>query len=348
MSFFSSILSLAFKKGKISETDYSFKIEEYTGINAKQVPMRVYYSKKKTKKTAIIFLGASPDGEEHKAINYLAKIIAKFNYNVFIPRIPPLMQLNISNENVDWITYLYELISSRKDVDSKSITALGISYGGGMLLKASLSKKMTENPPKSIFLYGSGCNAETILKFITKGEFDNNGKLTKVIPHDWGLTVFFHHFINDIDFGFDGKNIKEVIQFRINDDKEKAYKILNQLEPNEYKIANSIITGKIIPEVQSMVDKLISLKSDYIKDLSCKPICHKVKSKVFIFHGANDNMIPFTESIQLNQLISDSRLFISYIFEHKGISAKRSAFFKLKEVFKMIYFFYQFDKYNAN
>ena len=117
MGFFNSILSLALKKGKISKNDYSFKIEEYTGINGNQVPMRIYYSKKKTKKTAIIFLGASPDGEKHKAINYLAKIITKFNYNVFIPRIPPLMQLNISNENVDWITYLYELIGSRRDVD---------------------------------------------------------------------------------------------------------------------------------------------------------------------------------------------------------------------------------------
>lgn len=348
MSFFRSILSLAFHKGKVSENDYSFKVEEYTGISGNQVPMRIYYSKKKTKKTAIIFLGASPDGEKHKAINYLAKIIAKFNYNVFIPRIPPLMQLNISNENVDWITYLYELIGSRKDVDSKNITTVGISYGGGMLLKASLSEKIRNNPPKSIFLYGAGCNAETILKFITKGEFDNNGKLIKVIPHDWGLTVFFHHFINDIDFGFNRKNIKEVIQLRINNNKEKAHQKLKELDSNEYKIANSIITGKIIPEVQIMVDKLIRLKSDYIQELSCKPICHQVKPKVFIFHGANDNMIPFTESVQLNKLISNSDLLISYIFEHKGIDTKRSIFFKLKEVVKMIRFFSRFDKHNAS
>ena len=348
MSFFGSILSLAFHKGKVSENDYSFKVEEYIGISGNQIPMRIYYSKKKTKKTAIIFLGASPDGEQHKAINYLAKIIAKFNYNVFIPRIPPLMQLNISNENVDWITYLYELIGSRKDVDSKNITTVGISYGGGMLLKASLSEKMRNNPPKSIFLYGAGCNAETILKFITKGEVDNNGKLIKVIPHDWGLTVFFHHFINDVDFGFNRKNIKEVIQLRINNNKEKAHQRLKELDSNEYKIANSIITGKIIPEVQIMVDKLIRLKSDYIQELSCKPICHQVKPKVFIFHGANDNMIPFTESVQLNKLISNSDLLISYIFEDKGIATKRSIFFKLKEVVKMIRFFSRFDKHNAS
>jgi len=222
MSFFLSILSLIIKKGKIADADYTFNIEKYTGLDDTQVPMRIYYSRKYTHKTAILFLGASPDGEQHKALNYLAKILTKFGYNVFIPRIPPLMQLDISNKNVDWITYLYELIQSRQDVNSKYITAVGISYGGGMLLKASLNDKMIKNPPKSIFLYGAGCNTDTILNFITKGEFEHNGKVNKIEPHDWGLTVFFHHFMEDIDFGFDKKNIKEVIQLRINNKKAEA------------------------------------------------------------------------------------------------------------------------------
>ena len=65
----------------------------------------------------------------------------------------------ISNENVDWIAYLYEMIQERSDVDSEHIIALGISYGGGMLLKASLDDRMVNSPPKSIYLYGAGCNA---------------------------------------------------------------------------------------------------------------------------------------------------------------------------------------------
>ena len=149
MRFFLSILSLILKKGKISDKDYTFKEEQYLGIDNNQIPMRIYYSRKYTHKTAILFLGASPDGEQHKAINYLAKILTKFGYNVFIPRIPPLMQLDISNKNVAWITYLYELIQLRQDVNSEHIIAVGISYGGGMLLKASLNDKMTKNPPKS-------------------------------------------------------------------------------------------------------------------------------------------------------------------------------------------------------
>ena len=44
------------KNLKISQKDYKFKIEEYKGLDDNQVPMRIYSSKKKTNKTAIIFL----------------------------------------------------------------------------------------------------------------------------------------------------------------------------------------------------------------------------------------------------------------------------------------------------
>ena len=47
MGFLTSIISLAIKKGKISETDYRFKVEEYTGINNNQIGLgvsgRVYF-----------------------------------------------------------------------------------------------------------------------------------------------------------------------------------------------------------------------------------------------------------------------------------------------------------------
>ena len=348
MKFFFLIFSLIIKKGKISEKNYTLKKEEYKGIDNNNTPMRIYYSKRYTHKTAIIFLGASPDGEKHKALNYLAKALTHFGYNVFMPRIPPLMKLDISNQNVDWIKHIYQMVQSREEVNPNYIAAVGISYGGGMLLKASLDSKMKNPAPKSVFLYGSGCDVDTILKFITKGEFSHNGQIKKITPHEWGLTVFFHHFMDDIDFGIDKKNIREVIQLRINNEKEKSQEKLDLLKGKEFDIANSIVSGKIIPEVQDIVDKIIADKIDYIKDLSCKPICHKVSSKVFIFHGANDNMVPFTESIQLDQLISNSKLLISYLFEHKGLSSKSSILFKIKEAIKLLLFFYKFDKYHAS
>ena len=69
-----------------------------------------------------------------------------------------------------------------------------------------------------------------------------------------------------------------------------------------------------------------------MKNLSPKYWVHKIKQKVFIFHGANDSIVPFTESIQLAEYIPNAELLISYLYTHKEIVKDTSSYFLLKEV----------------
>ena len=77
-----------------------------------------------------------------------------------------------------------------------------------------------------------------------------------------------------------------------------------------------------------------------------KKWAQKINVKTFIIHGANDSMVPFTESTLLNQNIKNSELLISFLYEHREISTDRGILFKIKEVFKMINFFSYFFRFN--
>ena len=57
-------------------------------------------------------------------------------------------------------------------------------------------------------------------------------------------------------------------------------------------------------------------------------------------------MVPFTESTLLAENISNSKLLISFLYEHREISTNRGIFFKIKEVSKMINFFAYYFRYN--
>ena len=71
-----------------------------------------------------------------------------------------------------------------------------------------------------------------------------------------------------------------------------------------------------------------------------------IQSKVFIMHGANDSMVPFTESTFLHDNLLDSTLLISFLYEHREISTNRGILFKLKEFVKLINFNAQYIRYN--
>ena len=87
---------------------------------------------------------------------------------------------------------------------------------------------------------------------------------------------------------------------------------------------------------------------ELFKSLSPKCWNKEINTKVFIFHGANDSMVPYTESLQLANSIPNVELLISYIYEHKEISTNRGKLFKLVELLRMVNFFSSFFYHHEN
>ena len=75
---------------------------------------------------------------------------------------------------------------------------MGVSYGGAILLKSSLTGPMLENPPHSMITYGTIYDVHNSLNFVMTGKINIKGKEVNIKPHEWGLVVCFHNFLNQI------------------------------------------------------------------------------------------------------------------------------------------------------
>ena len=69
---------------------------------------------------------------------------------------------------------------------------------------------------------------------------------------------------------------------------------------------------------------------------------------MFIIHGANDSMVPYTESIQLAEILPNSELFISHLYEHDELFTNRGVFFIFMEIIKFINFYAKFFTHYEN
>ena len=80
---------------------YSIKIDihQYDGLNGENSPVKVITPLNYRNKTIILYPGASPYAEKHPKIEMLGVSLAQNGYKVFIPRIPPLKRLDISEIN---------------------------------------------------------------------------------------------------------------------------------------------------------------------------------------------------------------------------------------------------------
>ena len=104
----------------------------------------------------------------------------------------------------------------------------------------------------------------------------------------------------------------------------------------------SIAHGAIISDNKRVIGNCVKSYDIFLNDK------YNVNSKVFIFHGANDNMIPYTESLDLSKNIRDVEVFVSYLYEHKEIADNKNPLVKFLEIIKMIKFVYSYINYNEN
>ena len=338
------ILNLVqFNEDKIDSIDY--KDEHYLGLNSEKTPVRIFYSKNKKAQSVIIFPGASPYAENHPGMIMLANALRNIGYNVFLPRIPNLKNLLIVKDNVEWFSHCYQELLKHPKTSSK-IMVVGMSYGGANLLKASFEKRFTDNPPKSILSYGTYYSIETALNFFLTGEISYQNKLHKITPHEWGTIVIFYNFFKTIETNFDKEKITLLLKCRIEDKHDEVEKIKKELNSDERDLVDKILNGNIDQKIKNMILQMIDNNKDLLNYLSPKNWAENIDIKTFIMHGANDSMVPFTESTMLASKIKNSQILISFLYEHREMSNNRGIFFKIKEILKMINFFALYFRFN--
>ena len=107
-----------------------------------------------------------------------------------------------------------------------------------------------------------------------------------------------------------------------------------------------LLEGKLTSEMKQMTQAMIDTNIELLQYLSPENWIQSITNKVFIMHGANDSMVPFTESTYLHENLKDSTLLISFLYEHREISTDRGILFKLREFLKLINFNAKYIRYN--
>ncbi len=320
----------------------------YTGENDENIPIKIFKPKGKSTHNLVIYPGASPFGEEHPGMIMLGSVLSFAGFTIYMPRIPLLKELKINNDIVQSLHHFYNWLLLKEGLNHQNISLVGMSFSGAMVLKASFQNSMIKNPPKSIFVYGTYYDFDSSVEFLKTGKVTVNGSEIQITPHPWGLVVLFHNYLPFVDIGYDTSDIQRIISLRVRDKEKQAISESKNLPKTPQDIITNILSGTPNEEVSRIIQIFRKeMKKEY-QSLSPRYWHHKIRSKVFIFHGANDSMIPFTESILLSEKIQNSELFISHIYEHREISTNKGYLFKLKEVWKMIKFFQKFIQYNEN
>jgi len=313
----------------------------YTGLNGEPVPARQYQPKQKTIGSMIIYPGASPYAEEHPAMKNLARSLARTGFFVFTPRIPPLKQLHIDEEELlKWMGHIYQWVKNLPNVDPNTISLIGLSFGGALVLQAVLQPEFKNPAPRSLLVYGTYYNLQVALEFLVSGEFLVEGKTVHINPDRWGLVVFLYNYLPRVDVGYSTRRLHALLKYAVQPHVTLQPEDLKSLSPQEQKLAQGLFFSQPATELKRVMECVYDQYRNEFEARSPKNWCHHVTHRVYVVHGSRDTMCPYTESVKLAQQLPNSSLLISHLHEHREMTTGHGIFFMTREIGKLIRYLY--------
>tara|TARA_B100000929_G_C15394349_1_gene382274 strand:- start:273 stop:824 length:552 start_codon:yes stop_codon:yes gene_type:complete len=170
------------------------------------------------------------------------------------------------------------------------------------------------------------------------GEINHNGETIKIKPEPWSIIVLFHNYLHQIDIGYETKEIQVGLSYLIHQSDDKLKDLMNNLNGPQKNLINDIVNLNISDEVQRIMNIILKDCSDQLEFFSPKFWCDNITNNVFILHGTNDSLSPYTESVKLDKKLQNSELLITRLFEHREISNKISFIRKFHETFNIYKF----------
>lgn len=282
--------------------------------------LRIYYPKgmQGPLPAVILYHGTTPKGETHKTINHLAYNLATVGARVYIPELPILKQALVREESLARMKWLYSLIAAKEEVREDRVLVAGFSFAGGLLLKVCTDPQIN---PVAIICYGSYYDLESALRYFLTGDARFGEVSLKITPHEYARAVFFWNYLDQMELDLDVDRLRECMYRFICDRQDEARAMADSLGERERAFAKMAFETDD-KEGIGVAEQMLPRVRDQLQSISPKYFADHLSAPVFLVHGVQDIMVPYTETLALSAALEiagkEHHVYISRIYSHSA------------------------------
>ena len=274
------------------------------------------------KHAAILFVhGINGLGKDDPRIVTLAETLSRSGFAVLVPGLPDMSWGKLNPEAINEIEASLRYIHSRGDIiETNKIGALGFSIGSGPTLIA-VSRVENEFPVEFLISFGGYFDLKQVLEFSTTGHFSFQGQDQFIAPDPSSRWFFVSYYANFLTNGNDADLMKQIAQEKAADPSADVSSLSSQLSP-EGKSVFDLLTNTDSAKVGQLIGNLPAQLQDFIHQLNPAEQVQSLKTYFYIVHSTNDNVIPYTQSLELNDYFktkTKTNLFMLNIFSHVNL-----------------------------
>jgi pimeloyl-ACP methyl ester carboxylesterase len=264
----------------------------------------LYLPAEKARAGLVLVPGAAREGKDHPLLVSLAQTLARARYLVLVPDIPSLRALEVSADDRHPIADAVRYLDAGRHMEGIGIAA--ISYAAAPAILAALDE------PKVDFVVtvGGTYDLTAILTFFTTGHYREGPGLPwqRLEPNAYGKWVFVKSNARRLDDSADRALLAAIadrklaqldapvtdLAARLSPQGRAVMALLDNDDPDRVPALIAALPPRIRGEIARM-------------DLAPKDLS-KLKAHLYLIHGRDDRIIPWTESAALARMAPSAEL----------------------------------------
>ncbi len=255
----------------------------------------------------VLVPGVSPSGRDDSRLVAFATTLARARFLILVPELLNLRRLRVGPDDI------VAIADALRHLKGETDTPLGLvafSYAAGPALLAALEPDIGASLSFE-FLVGGYRDVEALATFVTTGNYrsDERAPWQRAEPNPRGKWLFLLSNVERVENAEDRALLREIGETKFDDPVADVSALVARLGPEgraidaflsnrEPEAAPGLIAG-LPPGVRADMAALDPAK----RDLS------KLRPRLYLVHGKDDSVIPYTESEALAKAVPDAVLF---------------------------------------
>ena len=283
----------------------------------------LYRSYVRPEGAVVVVPGLTPDGKDDPRLVAFAQSLARAQFLVLVPDIPGLRQLKVSAADSAWIAGAIVEAARLFDAGRRPVGLLAISYAVGPALLAA-----SETPAASrvgyIVTIGGYYDIRAAIAYVTTGWYrlpDGTWRYRR--PNAWSKWVFLRSNAGRVSSAADRDLLRAIARRRLADPNAAIGDLTARLGP-EGRATCALVANHNPRLVPALIARLPApIREELARlDLRGKNF-DEITGPVFLIHGRDDRVIPYTQSIELAKALgSRAHLYLINHFAHVGAGAQ--------------------------
>jgi len=271
---------------------------------AGQASADLYRSSQQPRGAVVVVPGLTPDGKDDARLVAFAKSLARAQFLVLVPDIANARALRVSAGDGAFIAdAIDELAQRAAGGGGRSVGLVAISYALGPALLAA-SQTPAGRHVRFIVAIGGYYDIEAAIGFVTTGYYRAaDGSWQRLAPNEGGKWVFVRSNADRVADPADRDRLRRIAERRLANPAAEIGDLTARLGPDGRAVYD-LVSNSDPARVPALIGRLPAVVRVELRRLDLKGRDFgAVAGPVFLVHGRDDAVIPYTESVKLAEAL---------------------------------------------